>query len=371
MISVPMPKPPGKTQQIPKPAVPQPAKEEQPQPSPSDCTASRPIIDLKSTTTTEDDCLFTSKTEIGSEFSTTASRASSSGFNSVGLGLGQNDNRSQLAETINLNLPFREHGLRQPYNGHSNLQGHRSQAAILKRFPASDESQLNRKRASLTPAETRKLEPSRVLQSYHSSNGACGSSTEDLDNIEGDSLIGYRHARPTQRSYHSDHTLSSSIHPLNAKRQPVAFKPINFSGSSSGLAGLPLDHSWQTTNDLWGAQNYKTDLSIWKDGVGPGNLFPTYPSETDTSLGADFTETSLEGVRQMHTWDQPLEMYLFQNQRTVEADVQPKYLQFHSSGLDSLSMRPGHQDDLTVFQPDLSTGTGGKITTLIESCYNC
>ena len=337
-----------------------------------DCTASRPVVDLKSTTTTEDDCLFTSKTKIGSQLSTTASRASSFGLNSVGLGLGQNDNRSsQLTETNNLNLPFREHGLRQPYNGHSNLQGYESHAAILERLPPSGESQTSPKGASLAPAETNELEPSRVLQSYHSSNGACGSSIEDRGTIEGDSLKGYRHARPTQRSYYSDHAPSSSFHPPNSKRQPVAFRPINFSGSSSGLAGLPLDHSWPTTNDLWGAQNYRTDLSVWKDGVDPGNLFPTYPSDVDTSLGDNLTETSLEGLREAHTWNQPLEMYLLQNQRTVEADVQPKYLQFQPSGLDSLSMRPGHQDDLAVFQSGLSTGTGGKTITLIEGRHDC
>lgn len=209
-----------------------------------------------------------------------------------------------------------------------------------------------RRQSSITNTETdtadsiRHLNQGRVAQRISSSE----SNSSNRGSI---CQWAYPQMRANRQSHHDHNTTPSSTCCVNSSRQPVAPKPMTFLGSSSGLAGLPLDNTWQTAGNLWTAQEHNMNGPVLNTRAGPEATFPSYPSDVDRSFGSDFanTDSSAGSGLPSATWGEPLQTYPSQNQQALEAQYQQQYRTYLPSSLNTLSLEPGCQSDSSLFHP--------------------
>ena len=161
---------------------------------------------------------------------------------------------------------------------------------------------------------------------------------------------GFHQMNFAQRALDSVKSPYTSTSAVNSSRQAAALRPMTFSGSSSGLAGLPTDQPWPTTSKYWSNQRYDIDGSALNGSADPESLFLSYPSDVNGSFGSDLSDNYFEGGLGVDNRSEPFQTFLSSSEQALEAEFQRNYQTFLPSTLDTMSMASTHRDSSHTLQ---------------------
>ena len=229
-------------------------------------------------------------------------------------------------------------------------------------LPFKQLPQTSRKRGSIVQRGANSSDWTQLLQSCPSNNTSFLSPSEthnsDQDFRRHDVYHQMEGGLPSRYKHNAPSTSTHSVNPIG---HSIACKPMTFSGSSSGLAGLPSDFSWQITNDPWTARHHEVNHPSLAGDVDTGAHLAPYTSDIDDSGGGDFSESYFGNEYQTNPWRQPVQEYSSANTKSLEADLQKQYLMYLPSNLKNFCLEPGDQRSLGVFPPVPSMGTNGQV----------
>lgn len=158
-------------------------------------------------------------------------------------------------------------------------------------------------------------------------------------------------------------TLSNApAYPLSSTRRLVAPKPMSFSGSSSGFAGLPSDYLWQASSDHSNARQLGSSGPIYTDGADPNALLTPYPSDVTSSFGSDDSDSTLGGGLQMNNLSGLSGPQVQADRQALDAEFRQYYPTYLTSNFSALSVEPGPSDHAPLFPFDYSTGVECRFT---------
>lgn len=374
-----MPKPPVKAQKASKRATSPLIKRERSPQGPSKRTTTRvPVADMGTGAHSEgEQCIAAQmksesprETKANSDGSTPASATSSATQGGVSLKTVPKGIRSSQPDlpmaAVAPNMPIRQRSHRRPGNARRYFQQDAPCRATLDcmgglplESPPEYFPQATTKQAPNVLERDKMSKSLGSSQSSHGDTASCESRLTSIASRDSRENRDFKQARAAQQS-RPLHNPFTSTNPVNNYRQTVAPLPTDFSGSSSGLAGLSSDDSWQTSSDLWTAQPYEWNGPAWLDYTDSGNSFPAYSSDATTSFGSNFAENPAENGHQMFPWSEPLQAYQSQDRQGVEAELQQQNLSYLPLGLNTLSMESGHSDDSAMLQSGSLMGTESK-----------
>lgn len=145
-------------------------------------------------------------------------------------------------------------------------------------------------------------------------------------------------------------------------RRPAHPTPMSFSGSSSGLAGLPAENSWLTNSNLPSARQFGMTGSIYTDGADPNALLTSYPSDITSSFGSDYSDNSFGSGLQVNSLNDTSQPQIQANQQVMDAQFRQQYPTYLTSNFNTLSIQPGPSDYSSSFPVDYSMGLETKFT---------
>ena len=149
----------------------------------------------------------------------------------------------------------------------------------------------------------------------------------------------------------------------NLPRCSVAPKPMTFSGSSSGLAGLPPDDSWSTVSDFWNLGHYNFNNLRSTESFDPGTFTPdvdSYASGPCNTFSSDFTDSSCGGGLQLGSWVQPLQSHPIESSISFGAGLQQQYSTSLLADVNTTSTESGSRGDSAFISTGLSISPGNK-----------
>lgn len=171
----------------------------------------------------------------------------------------------------------------------------------------------------------------------------------------------HRHINFAQSTGQQPRTLSNtSVYPLNSTRRSVASKPMSFSGSSSGFAGLPSKDLWQISSDHSNGRQIGMSGSIYTDNADPDAFLTSCPSDVTSSFGSENSNKSFESGLQINNPGGSLLPQVQPNQQALDAEFRQYYPTYLTSNFDALSFEPGASDHTPLFPTDYSAGVESK-----------
>ncbi|KAL6712780.1 hypothetical protein ACLMJK_009621 [Lecanora helva] len=191
-----------------------------------------------------------------------------------------------------------------------------------------------------------RAEISRVDQGRKNA-GTTGSFSIETPRKAGNSAEQYNHQQvgAPQLSFVADNILRPSSHLMGLSKPAVTTKPFRFSGSSSGLAGLPVDSEWSSNCDAWISQQFETSNTAFTGSADPTTLFQPYSSTLTSSFGSDFSETSNDNGLQTDFCNEQFQMSCSKNEQALESELQKQYMTYLPSSLNTLSMKSTYHSD--------------------------
>ena len=165
---------------------------------------------------------------------------------------------------------------------------------------------------------------------------------------------GYQQSECAQKIPKSQHSYSTCSNSLDAAPQVIDSNLTSFSGSSSGLAGLPFDYPKCTVDDIWTSQQHDIGAAALVNNCTSGLIFqPNHPS-MDRSFGSNFTEDEGGNQPQSIFLNNTLRKHQPLCQQAVGADGPKCYGTDLPFGLVPSAMQPQRNTESLPFRTNFS-----------------
>ena len=206
-------------------------------------------------------------------------------------------------------------------------------------FPLEHSQEAPRKQASITHGGSDTVSFAQSLQSLQSGAPSIVPSNESHGLCE---------AHLHQQGHHRARNLDIpgvSTHFVDQIHQSAGLGGMSFSGSSSGLAGLPQDYSLRATRQPWIARQRNVKDPMLTEVVDAGDSSQSCGADgsspfSNDPFGTRLTECSFGSGFHGYSWDDPSQTFLPQNQHAFEAEIQQRYSTYLPSGFNTLSLDP-------------------------------
>ena len=168
---------------------------------------------------------------------------------------------------------------------------------------------------------------------------------------------GCHQMKSSQHAFHSVKSPYTSTPTIKPSRQAPACRPMTFSGSSSGLAGLPPDRSWLNTSNPWANHLYTFGGSALNGSNDPGSPSPSYALDVNASCGNGLSDIYFGGGGgfSMDTRTEPFQSFASPTEHAFDANFQQQYETFLPSVFDHMSVVSSDQDTPNILQIDNSS----------------